>query len=389
MNQRKKPAPESKKNLTRIKPPASPTAAAPAFTDKSDKSDKSSRPKQQSESGRTAGKSTSAWLFWRKRLFQILEKEKANRMARLIRISLMGLILINVVAVILESDPVIFARYQHFFTTLEVFSLAVFTVEYLLRVWVSVESPDKRFRHPVKGRARYMMTPMALIDLLAVAPVWFGMLVYRDLMILRGFRLIRVFKLTRYSRSMDLMVSVLKQEKGTLASAFFILGMLIVMAAAGIHMVEGETQPEAFGTVLRAIWWAAVTLTTVGYGDVVPITPAGKAFGTFIVLIGVAMAALPAAILASGFSYEINRRREVFRARVMAMMADGQLDRKERKKLRNLAEELGIPPSDANLIIKEISHEVRVFVQTECPHCHFPLQIDNSTGHLKVAKGTH
>jgi len=389
MNQRKKPAPESKKDLKRIKPPASPTAAAPAFTDKSDKSDKSSRPKQQSESGRTAGKSTSAWLFWRKRLFQILEKEKANRMARLIRISLMGLILINVVAVILESDPVIFARYQHFFTTLEVFSLAVFTVEYLLRVWVSVESPDKRFRHPVKGRARYMMTPMALIDLLAVAPVWFGMLVYRDLMILRGFRLIRVFKLTRYSRSMDLMVSVLKQEKGTLASAFFILGMLIVMAAAGIHMVEGETQPEAFGTVLRAIWWAAVTLTTVGYGDVVPITPAGKAFGTFIVLIGVAMAALPAAILASGFSYEINRRREVFRARVMAMMADGQLDRKERKKLRNLAEELGIPPSDANLIIKEISHEVRVFVQTECPHCHFPLQIDNSTGHLKVAKGTH
>jgi voltage-gated potassium channel len=329
------------------------------------------------------------WLHWRKRLFQLLEKEKTNQTARLIRVSLMGLILINVVAVILESDPEIFGRYQHFFTTLEVFSLAVFTIEYLLRVWVAVESPDRRFRHPVKGRLRYMLTPMAVVDLLAVAPVWFGMLVYRDLMILRGFRLIRVFKLTRYSRSMDLMVSVLKQEKGTLASAFFILGILIIMAAAGIHLVEGRQQPEAFGTVARAIWWAAVTLTTVGYGDVVPITPAGKAFGTFIVLIGVAMAALPAAILASGFSYEINRRREIFRARVMAMMADGQLDRKERRKLRELAEELGIPPSDASLIIKEITHEVRVFVQTECPHCHFPLQIDNRTGHLKVVKGKH
>ncbi|GEM_PF-99162 len=332
--------------------------------------------------------SQSRWLRWRKQLFKILEKEKTNHTARLIRVSLMGLILVNVVAVILESDPAIFARYAVFFTTLEVFSLVVFTVEYLLRVWVAVESPDKRFRSPVRGRLRYMLTPMALVDLLAVAPVWFGMLIYRDLMILRGFRLIRVFKLTRYSRSMDLMVAVLKQEKGTLASAFFILGMLIVMAAAGIHMVEGDKQPEAFGTVLRAIWWAAVTLTTVGYGDVVPVTPMGKTFGTFIVLIGVAMAALPAAILASGFSYEINRRREVFRSKVMAMMADGQLDKKERKKLRNLAEELGIPPSDANLIIKEVSHEVRVFVQTECPHCHFPLQIDNSTGHLKIMKGT-
>ncbi len=353
--------------------------------------DKAGNPRRSAKDpGRESTRNPSkAWFYWRKRLFQILEKEKANHMARLIRVSLMGLILVNVVAVILESDPKIFSRYRHFFTILEVFSLAVFTVEYLVRVWVSVESPDKRFRSPIKGRLRYMMTPMAIVDLLAVAPVWFGMLVYRDLMILRGFRLIRVFKLTRYSRSMDLMVAVLKQEKGTLASAFFILGMLIVMAAAGIHMVEGDEQPEAFGTVLQAIWWAAVTLTTVGYGDVVPVTPPGKAFGTFIVLIGVAMAALPAAILASGFSYEINRRREVFRARVMAMMADGQLDKKERKKLRNLAEELGIPPSDANLIIKEISHEVRVFVQTECPHCHFPLQIDNSTGHLKVAKGKH
>ncbi len=327
------------------------------------------------------------WLWWRKRLYKILEREKANRTARLIRVFLMGLILVNVVAIVLESDPLIFNRYAALFTALEIFSLAVFSVEYLLRVWVAVESPDECFRHPVKGRLRYMLTPMAIVDLLAVAPVWFGILVYRDLMILRGFRLIRVFKLTRYSRSMDLMAAVLKQEKGTLVSAFFILGMLIVMAAAGIHLVEGKQQPEAFGTVLRAIWWAAVTLTTVGYGDVVPVTSIGKAFGTFIVLTGVAMAALPAAILASGFSYEINRRRDVFRTRVMAMMANGQLDCRERKKLLELAEELGMTPSDAQLIIKEVSHEIRVFVQTECPHCHALLQIDNHNGQLTVAKG--
>lgn len=332
-------------------------------------------------------RSKSGWLRWRQRLFQVLEQEKTRGPARLIKASLMALILINVVAVVLESDPIIFSRYERFFTTLELFSLAVFTIEYLLRVWVAVESPDRRFQRPIKGRLRYMLTPMAIVDLLAVAPVWFGILMYRDLMILRGFRLIRVFKLTRYSRSMDLMVTVLKQEKGTLASAFFILSMLIIMAAAGIHMVEGAHQPEAFGTVLRSIWWAAVTLTTVGYGDVVPVTTAGKIFGTFIVLTGVAMAALPAAILASGFSYEINHRREIFRARVMAMIADGQLDRRERKKLRELADELGISPSDAGLIIKEITHEVRVFLQTECPHCQLPLQIQSSGGELSVKKG--
>ncbi len=311
----------------------------------------------------------------------ILERESHSKFSEFIHYFLMTLILITVVAVILESDVNIYNRYKSLFWFLEALSLAVFTIEYILRVWSSAEIKKyKRF----KGRIKYIFTPMALIDLMAVLPVWFGFFIYRDLMILRGLRLIRVFKLTRHSRSMNLLLSVLRQESANIFSAFFVLSILIIISATGMHLVEGISQPEGFGTIPKAIWWATVTLTTVGYGDVVPLTAAGKIFGIVILMSGIGMAALPAGILASGFTKEVNRRKEKFKNRVIKYFSDGILDKKEIRNLKILAQELAISNLEMNTVIREVSNLQLKFTELICPHCQQAIEIEHYSDHIKI-----
>jgi len=313
----------------------------------------------------------------------ILERETHSFIDKLVHYSLMILILLTVVAVILESDSEISKNHQMLFMVLEYISISVFTVEYFLRVWSSSE--NKKYKH-FKGKIRYMMTPMAVIDLLAVLPAWFGLFISRDMMILRGLRLIRVFKLTRYSRSMNLLLSVLRQESANIFSVFFVLSILIIIAATGMHIVEGSSQPDAFGSIPKSIWWATVTLTTVGYGDMVPISPEGKIFGMIILMSGIGMAALPAGILASGFTKEITRRKEKFRHQVITYFADGVLDKNERKNLRKLAHDLSISNQDAKSVIWEIKRIQLKVTELICPHCQIPIEVEHYSDHIKIKK---
>jgi voltage-gated potassium channel len=175
---------------------------------------------------------------------------------------------------------------------------------------------SKQQTSELKIRLDYVVTPMAMIDLLAILPFFLGFFIADDLIVLRLLRLIRAFKLTRYAHSMNILLSVLKYKATTFFSAFFILGIIIILTATGIHLIEGEVQPEAFGSIPKSLWWATVTLTTVGYGDVIPITATGKLLGGIIAISGITMAALPAGIMASGFSAEISRRRNRFQIEV-------------------------------------------------------------------------
>jgi len=319
----------------------------------------------------------------RKSIYTILERESQSLIDKLVHYSLMLLILLTVIAVILESDSEIYQKHKTIFTILEYISITVFSIEYLLRVWSSAE--NKKYRK-LKGKIRYMLTPMAIIDLLAVLPAWLGIFFSRDFMILRGLRLIRVFKLTRYSRSMNLLISVLRQESANIFSAFFVLTILILIAATGIHIVEGDYQPDKFGSIPRAIWWATVTLTTVGYGDVVPITSAGRIFGIIILMSGIGMAALPAGILASGFTKEINRRKEKFRNKVIGYLSDGVIDYKERKLLKKLAYDLAIPAQDMSAVIWEVKKMQLKTSELICPHCAKPIEVEHYSEHIKIKK---
>jgi voltage-gated potassium channel len=223
---------------------------------------------------------------------------------------IMGLILLNVAAVVLETVDWIFSTYASFFQAFEVFSVAVFTVEYVLRIWSCTENP--RFKDQPRIRLRYLMTPMALVDLMAILPFYMP-LFFPDLRFMRAlrlFRLFRVLKLSRYSESLKTFVDVLRLKKEELLIMLFAIVILLVVSSSLMYWAETDAQPKAFGSIPAAMWWGIVTLATVGYGDIYPITPLGKLIGSIVVLLGIGLFALPTGVLASGFSEVLAKRKE-------------------------------------------------------------------------------
>jgi len=205
--------------------------------------------------------------------------------------------------------PSVAARWGGLLHGLEVVSVAFFSIEYLLRLWSCTADP--RYAHPIVGRIRYALTPMALIDLLAVLPFYLVFLDV-DLRILRALRMIRVtriIKLGRYSEASGLLLTVLRAKREELVLTFSLLATLAVMAASLVYAAETAAQPDKFPDIPHALWWAVATVTTVGYGDIVPVTPLGKIIGSATALIGILMIALPTAVFGAGFLDELNARR--------------------------------------------------------------------------------
>lgn len=189
-----------------------------------------------------------------------------STLSRVLNFFLIFLIVANVLAVMLESIDSIYFAHQKIFDLFETFSIALFTIEYLLRFWCVVEeSPDQ----PAwKTRLKWVTSGGAIIDLLAILPAYLNFIVPIDLRFLRILRLLRLLKLTRYFVSLQILLSVIEREKGSFQAVIFILLIMIVMAAGGIYVVENKAQPGVFSSIPEAMWWAVVTLTTVGYGDV-------------------------------------------------------------------------------------------------------------------------
>lgn len=223
---------------------------------------------------------------------------------------IMGLILLNVAAVVLETVDSIYSAYAPLFDAFDVFSVAVFTVEYILRVWSCTINP--RFKDPVRGRLQFMVTPLALVDIVAVLPFYLPF-IFADLRFMRAmrlFRLFRVLKLARYSESLQTFVDVLRLKKEELLLMLFAIMILLVVSSSLMYEAENAAQPDAFASIPAAMWWGIVTLATVGYGDVYPITPWGKFIGSIVVLLGIGLFALPTGVLASGFAEVLAKRKE-------------------------------------------------------------------------------
>lgn len=306
----------------------------------------------------------------REKTYNILEMHEGGRFGFVVNTFLVVLIICSIAAVILESDPTLGNRYYATFQAFEQFAFSVFSIDYLLRVWVAPEQNEDSKVSNIKQRLRYMITPMAIIDLLAILPFFLGFFITDDLLILRSLRLFRAFKLSRYARPMDILLSVMKYEATTFFSAFFILSITIIIAATGIHLVEGTEQPDAFGSIPKSLWWATVTLTTIGYGDVVPITLGGKLLGGVIAVSGITMAALPAGIMASGFTAEIERRREIFQLEAYKLIKGEKTTRDDYIELEQYRYKLGLGHRDARLIMKEVEQSSRFKPLIQCPHCH-------------------
>ena len=281
---------------------------------------------------------------------------------------LIGMIGANVMAVVLESIEDMSIAHGPVFHAFDLFSVVVFSVEYGLRLWTAVELEDRRFRHPVLGRLRWMVSPMALIDLLAVLPFYLGMFVELDLRAIRVLRVLRVFKLGRYSVAMTVMVAVARQETRAIGAVLFVMMVVLVFTSSLIYLFEHHAQPHVFRDIPTAMWWAVVTLTTLGYGDMVPITPMGRLLGGLTAILGVGMIALPAGVLASGFSEQMRVRREEYREAVDRALEDGAITRRERRRLDQARHHLGLSEEEAAVILEHAAKRPDL-----CPHCGRPL----------------
>ncbi len=304
----------------------------------------------------------------RKSFYQKLEPDEgADRLSRLVDLFLICLIAVNVLAVILETVDALQARYETLFAYIEIISVAVFTVEYFARMWVSVESSEFRDRkHP---RLAYALSPMALIDLVAILPFYLGIFFSIDLRFLRVLRLLRILKLTRYSSAMSMLLEVFREEANAFFAGFFILIVLLILAGSGAYLAEHQVQPDKFGSIPAAMWWAMATLTTVGYGDVTPVTPAGQLFGSLVAVVGIGMAALPAGILASGLADQLRRRREEMTQRFRTALEDGIIDAEEEDQLEELRKQLGLSKRLVFEVRKQVQRDREAENEAICPHC--------------------
>ncbi len=285
---------------------------------------------------------------------------------------LIALITINVLAVIMATINSFQMQYAKALYRFEIFSIGVFTFEYLLRVWSCVE--DRRFdgySSNFKKRLRFIMTPMAIIDLIAILPFHLLMLGNFDLRFLRVLRLVRILKLTRYSGTMAMILRVLREEISTFMAAIFVMTLVMVIAASGIYLAEHNTQPNEFSSIPQSMWWAIVTLTTVGYGDVVPMTFAGKLFAVCIMIAGVGLVALPTGILASSFSENLKRNQRTITKALTKALADGEITDKERRTLDALSRKLGLPEHALTEIHQSLIEQETsgIKIPPNCPHC--------------------
>ena len=229
------------------------------------------------------------------RLFLILHKPApTHALTRYVNYLLAGVILMNCAAVALETVPAIHEPNRNLFRALEFFSTVFFIIEYLLRLWVCVERPE--FSAPVSGRLRYALRPLPLLDLIVILTLW-APWDLRFLRIFRLSRLLQVLHLEGLDHSLQAVLKAIRRRKSLLAISLLMMAITIYCLASLLYFVEHAAQPQVFSSIPATLWWSVVTLTTIGYGDMAPITALGKTLAGIVMLVGIGVFALPTAIV--------------------------------------------------------------------------------------------
>ena len=246
-------------------------------------------------------------LYLRKLLYKILETTTGNRRGLSLgfNIVLITIITVNAIAIVLNTVPEYNAHYAQLFVDLELFSVIFFSIEYILRVWVCVE--NEKYRHPIWGRLRYMVSTAAIIDFLAIFPFYFSLFTadFGVVRILRLFRIFRLFRMSRYSRAFRMIQDVVSEKKEELVLSTILVIFMLIIVSSVMYYVEHAAQPDKFTSIPATMWWGVNAMTTVGYGDLHPITPVGKLLGGISAILGIGLFALPTGILVSGFNEHI------------------------------------------------------------------------------------
>ncbi len=247
----------------------------------------------------------------KQQIFLLLDEEKGNKKGDVfIEYFISGLIILNVICIFLESYKSINAQFKEAFYFIEVFSIIVFSLEYLIRIWIA------DLQHPklsaTKARLKYICSFLGLIDLASILPFYlpyFFKIDLRVIRVLRLFRLLRLLKLNRHSKAIKLIGKVLKNTKNDILVTVFMVFILLILSSTLMYSIENDAQPEAFENIGQALWWAVATLTTVGYGDIYPVTGLGKLLSGIIALLGIGIVALPTGIISSAYIEEVQKRK--------------------------------------------------------------------------------
>jgi voltage-gated potassium channel Kch len=287
-------------------------------------------------------------------------------------------VVISVLAVILESVHSIHYMLNMEFLILDAIAVSIFTLEYTLRMYCCVEEPG--YKKAVTGRLKMAKSTSSIIDLLAIAPFFLEVFLHHliDLRFMRVFRLLRLLKLTRYTGATQSLMKVIAREWPVMAASAFIMLLLVVMTASLGYLFEHEAQPEKFENIPQSIYWAVITLASVGYGDISPVTPAGRAMTIVLALIGIGIFAIPAALLSSAFSDQLKSDREALVNKLFEMLADGNIDEEEALYIKTEAKRLHLSDEEVKLLIEKAKRERELMDDVSILPLH---KIANNTDH--------
>lgn len=296
-------------------------------------------------------------------------------------------VLISVTAVVLESVHSIDYILHLQFVILDTVAVAIFTVEYVMRIYSSVEEPG--FKGAVSGRLKQAKTPSTVIDLLAILPFFLEVFLHHlfDLRFLRIFRLARLLKLARGSDASAVMFKVIAREWPVLVAATFIMFLLVILTASLGYLFEHEAQPEKFENIPTAIYWAVITLASVGYGDISPVTPVGRAVTVVLSLVGIGIFAIPAALLASSFSDELVKKRELLKANIYDILKDGHISDEEASIIRSEAKRLHLTNAEINALLELVRKEHELEERNPLPIHKISENPTLAVEHFKVLLG--
>ena len=294
-----------------------------------------------------------------KRTSQLLSKGNiADKPSQYVDMTLFILIILNIAAVCLESVKHIGDEYKLAFNAFEIFSVVIFSIEYLLRVWSAPARNDLGDSPDLIKRMKYIFSFTGLIDFLAIIPsilpYFFGGL---DLRWLRVLRLLRLLKISNYSSALEDFFSAIKADWRSFSAALYLMLIALFLSSALMYIAEHDSQPEKFSSIPETMWWGLITLTTVGYGDVSPVTPLGKIIGAFTAIMGVCTVALLTGIVASAFANQRAQKAAILEAEINQALSDGVISDDEAQKIEKLRKELNLSPEHSKSLIDILSEK--------------------------------
>ena len=291
------------------------------------------------------------------RVFHILEGDVADPTSRFCEIFIASLVILNVLAIILESVPEIHSAAGTYFHIFDLFSVGVFSLEYILRIWSYSEKYTEAGDSPWRGRKEYIFSFYGLVDFFSTVPFYLQLLMPgTDLRVLRMFRLLRIFKLSRYNSAMDDMFEAIKAEKDSFSSALFLLFISCLLFSSLIYIIEGHDQPEVFPSIPAAMHWFILTIIS-GWGNVDPVTFPGVVLVVITQILAIALAAILTGVVSTAYTTQVARREALYEMEIREVLADGVVSEEEEITLKNMQAKYGMSDEQVEAIAAQVRAE--------------------------------